>query len=52
VPLRWQELTEDLRGHFTIRNVPERLTRLRKDPWDDYEAARRPLTAKMLRQLE
>jgi bifunctional non-homologous end joining protein LigD len=52
VPLRWQEVTEDLRGHFTIRNVPERLARLRKDPWDDYEAARRPLTAKMLRQLE
>src|SRR6266540_3563929 len=52
VPLRWQELTEDLRDHFTIRNVPERLARLRKDPWDDYEAARRPLTAKMLRQLE
>jgi bifunctional non-homologous end joining protein LigD len=52
VPVRWPELTEDLRGHFTIRNVPERLARPRKDPWEDYEAARRPLTAKMLRHLE
>jgi bifunctional non-homologous end joining protein LigD len=51
VPLRWQELTKDLRGHFNIRNVPERLGRLRKDPWDDYEAARRSLTAKLLKQL-
>jgi bifunctional non-homologous end joining protein LigD len=52
VPVRWPELTEDLRGHFTVRNVPERLARPRKDPWEDYEAARRPLTAKMLRHLE
>jgi bifunctional non-homologous end joining protein LigD len=51
VPLRWQELTQDLRGHFNMRNVPERLARLGKDPWDDYEAARRPLTAKLLKQL-
>jgi len=51
VPLRWQELAKDLRGHFNMRNVPERLARLRNDPWQDYEAARRPLTAKILRQL-
>jgi bifunctional non-homologous end joining protein LigD len=51
VPLRWQELTKDLRGHFNIRNVPERLGRLRKDPWDDYEAVRRPLTKKLLERL-
>jgi bifunctional non-homologous end joining protein LigD len=51
VPLRWQELTKDLRGHFNVRNVPERLARLGKDPWDDYEAARRALTAKLLKQL-
>jgi bifunctional non-homologous end joining protein LigD len=51
VPLRWQELTKDLRGHFNMRNVPERLAHLRKDPWDDYEAARRALTAKLLKQL-
>jgi bifunctional non-homologous end joining protein LigD len=51
VPLGWQELTKDLRAHFNMRNVPERLARLGKDPWDDYEAARRPLTKKLLKQL-
>jgi bifunctional non-homologous end joining protein LigD len=52
VPLRWQELGNDMRGHFNIRNVPARLKRLRADPWQDYEAARRPLTAKLLRRVE
>jgi bifunctional non-homologous end joining protein LigD len=51
VPLRWQELTKDLRAHFNMRNVPERLARLGKDPWDDYDAARRPLTKKLLKRL-
>jgi bifunctional non-homologous end joining protein LigD len=51
VPLRSEELTKDLRGHFNLHNVPARLARLRKDPWHDYEAARRALTAKLLRQL-
>lgn len=52
VPLRWEELQEDRRNHFTIHNVPERLARLRKDPWHDYETMRRPLTAKLLKQLK
>lgn len=52
VPLRWEELHKDLRAHFTIRNVPERLARLKMDPWQDYEAMRRPLTAKLLRRLK
>ena len=51
MPLRWPELKNDLRGRFNIRNAPERLRRLRADPWRDYEAARRPLTAKLLRRL-
>ena len=50
VPLRWQELDKDLRDHFNIKNVPERVTRLR-NPWHDYETARRPLTTKLLRKL-
>ncbi|HEX9788814.1 MAG TPA: non-homologous end-joining DNA ligase, partial [Candidatus Binatia bacterium] len=51
VPLRCRELKKDLRDRFNIRNLPERLARLNADPWQDYEAARRPLTAKLLRQL-
>ena len=53
LPLRWDELTSDLRSdHFNIRNVRQRLARLRQDPWHDYEAARRPITKAMQKQLE
>jgi bifunctional non-homologous end joining protein LigD len=49
VPIHWDELATDIRGeYFTIRNVPQRLARLRKDPWDGYEAARRPITDRMI----
>jgi bifunctional non-homologous end joining protein LigD len=45
VPLRWEELSADVREQsFTVRNVRERLAGLRKDPWEGYETARRPLT--------
>ena len=44
VPLHWEELATDVRGdHFNIHNVPQRLARLSKDPWDGYEAARRTI---------
>jgi bifunctional non-homologous end joining protein LigD len=51
-PLEWRELTNEIRSdHFTIRNLPERLSRLRKDPWENYEEARRPITAAMKKKL-
>src|SRR5262249_29114488 len=41
VPLSWDELATDVReDHFTIRNVPQRLARLRRDPWEGYEKLR------------
>jgi bifunctional non-homologous end joining protein LigD len=52
VPLHWDELTADVREeHFNIRNVPQRLARLRSDPWDGYEAARRPLTDRLIKTV-
>jgi len=51
MPLRWEDLAEDRRAHFTIRTVPEYLAGATKDAWPDYESARRPLPAKLLRQL-
>lgn len=52
VPLGWDELKADLReDHFNIRNVPARLRQLRQDPWDDFEARRRPITAAMRKRL-
>jgi bifunctional non-homologous end joining protein LigD len=51
-PVHWDELATDVRGEFfTIRNVPDRLARLRRDPWEGYEKARRPITNAVLRKL-
>jgi bifunctional non-homologous end joining protein LigD len=51
-PLRWDELKSDVRHeYFTIRNLPARLRSLRKDPWHDYESARRPITASVRKRL-
>jgi bifunctional non-homologous end joining protein LigD len=37
VPIAWSELRPRLRpAAFTIRTVPRRLIRLRREPWSDY----------------
>jgi bifunctional non-homologous end joining protein LigD len=51
VPLDWKELAKDVRSQFTVRTVPDRLSRLRKDPWEKFVSARVPLTRAMLRKL-
>jgi bifunctional non-homologous end joining protein LigD len=52
VPLTWDELATDVReDHFTIRNVPQRLAHLRRDPWEGYEKLRAPLKESMLKKL-
>ena len=51
VPLRWDELKKDVRSHFTIGNLPDRLAQLKKDPWQNFEAARVILTKTMVRKL-
>jgi bifunctional non-homologous end joining protein LigD len=51
-PIAWDELgSDDMRGRFTIRSVPQRLARLKRDPWAGYEKARRPITAAMRKAL-
>jgi bifunctional non-homologous end joining protein LigD len=51
-PLAWDELdTTDLRATFTVRSVPQRLARLRADPWRDYADTRQSITKTMLRAL-
>ena len=52
VPLRWDELGADIRGaHFNLRNTPQRLSQIGKDPWHDYETARRAITAALIKKL-
>jgi bifunctional non-homologous end joining protein LigD len=53
VPLTWDELSDQITSdHFTIANLPERLSKLRKDPWADIFKVRQAITAPMLRRLE
>ncbi len=51
-PVSWQELSkiEAADGH-TIKNVPERLTGLKCDPWEGFFDIRQSITAKMKDQV-
>ncbi|HKY72775.1 MAG TPA: DNA ligase D [Nitrospira sp.] len=52
-PLAWDELSEDLPSdYFTVMNLPARLKRLRRDPWDAYDRSARRLTADMSARLK
>jgi bifunctional non-homologous end joining protein LigD len=52
VPLDWDELSPRLKSNaFTIRTVPGRLKKLRRDPWKDIDKSRTDLRA-VLRALE
>jgi bifunctional non-homologous end joining protein LigD len=52
VPIHWDELTPDLRpDQFNIRNLPQRLSSLKKDPWEGIEKARQLITAAMQKKL-
>ncbi len=49
---RDQELTANLHSdHFTIENVPARLSKLKKDPWVDLAKTKQSITAVMLKRL-
>src|SRR5262249_32247537 len=45
VPLTWEELTPQIHSDtFTLRNLPERLHSLKKDPWANIGKVRQSLT--------
>jgi bifunctional non-homologous end joining protein LigD len=53
VPIAWDELSARLTSdHFTIRNLPARLKKLRRDPWADLPKTKQSITAAMLKQLK
>jgi bifunctional non-homologous end joining protein LigD len=52
VPLSWDELSVDLRSdHFTVDNVLDRLTGMRRDPWRTYFTNKQQLTRRMKQAL-
>src|SRR5438270_6543674 len=52
-PLAWDELTldEDVRPLYTVQTLPQRLVRLKADPWADYDESEQPITQAMWRAL-
>lgn len=53
VPLSWEELNSRLTSdHFTVRNLPGRLSRLKKDPWAGISAVNQAITKSMVRTLK
>lgn len=53
VPVTWDELTEALTpDRYNVETLRRRLAVLRTDPWQDFEAARKPLTNAMLRAVD
>ncbi len=51
-PVSWKEVAAGIRpDQFNVRNLAERLSRLRKDPWENYESSRRPITAAMMKEI-
>jgi bifunctional non-homologous end joining protein LigD len=51
MPLRWEDLKTDPRGEFDIQTAPKHAARLRRDSWADFERARVPLDADMLKRF-
>ncbi|HEV7412359.1 MAG TPA: non-homologous end-joining DNA ligase, partial [Casimicrobiaceae bacterium] len=51
-PIAWKELDTDVRfDHFNVRNVPERLRGLRKDPWASVGETRQTVTRAMFKRV-
>jgi bifunctional non-homologous end joining protein LigD len=51
-PIAWSELERGTRSDaFTIRNLPERLAKLRADPWQDFLKTKQSITATMRKKI-
>lgn len=52
-PVAWDELKSDLRSdHFNVENLPARLARLRRDPWQELPRLRQSLSAAGRKSLQ
>jgi bifunctional non-homologous end joining protein LigD len=48
-PVEWDELTKNFRAdRFTLKTVPHRLERLRRDPWRDINSIEQTISADLI----
>ncbi len=48
-PIGWDEIESDVRfDHFTVRNIPARLKRLKREPWAEFLKTRQTITKTMM----
>ncbi|HEV7800350.1 MAG TPA: DNA ligase D, partial [Burkholderiales bacterium] len=51
-PIAWSELEQDIRrDYFNVKNVPERLSKLKKDPWADFFELKQSITKAMMKKV-
>jgi len=51
-PVAWEELTPRMKADaFTVRTLPQRMAKLRADPWKGYATLRQPLTDAAMRAV-
>jgi bifunctional non-homologous end joining protein LigD len=53
-PITWEELSaEDIRfDYFNVRNISQRLSRMRNDPWTSFDATKQSVTRAMIKRVE
>lgn len=51
-PIAWEELSPSLKpDHFTVENLPARLSKLKKDPWGEMPKIKQSITAAIVKRL-
>ncbi|HUP94495.1 MAG TPA: DNA ligase D [Burkholderiales bacterium] len=51
-PVGWEELEKDLRrDYFNVRNVLDRLAKLKKDPWAEFFEVKQSVTKAMMKKV-
>jgi len=52
MPVGWEELKQDVRrDYFNVKNVPERLRKQKKDPWEDFFDVKQSVTKAMMKKV-
>jgi bifunctional non-homologous end joining protein LigD len=51
-PVSWDELSSiHSAAQFTVENVPDRLARLKRDPWHDLASTKQSISKSLLKKL-